>query len=95
MNLKWNKKDGIENNDTYPDYNVHITVFLAYAQPPETGLSGTLGIAVTSIGEQYCVICRLNTTYGMPSRFSQFSFNHTNDFTKHTGQVKFSDNEFS
>ena len=51
MNLKWNKKDGIENNATSPDYNVNITVFLAYAKPPETGLSGTLGIAVTSIGE--------------------------------------------
>ena len=50
MNLRWNKRNGIETNSTNPDYNVNITVFLAYAKPPETGLSGTLGIAVTNVG---------------------------------------------
>ena len=85
MNLKFNKQKQAATTVDDFDYSVNITVFLAYAKPPERGLSGTLGIAVTSVSDKHCVICALNTTYGLPRRYISFSFNHTNDFTKHTG----------
>ena len=51
-----------------------MTVFLAYAEPPEAGLSGTLGIAATDIGDEYCVICKLNKEYGLPRHLVEFKF---------------------
>ena len=65
MRLTFNKDQG---SDGYGDYNITIKMFIAYAKPPEAGLDGTLGIAVTSHVE-YCVMCKMEATYGMPIHF--------------------------
>ena len=85
MNLVFNKDNTTITNSSLGDYNINITVFLAYATPPESGLAGTLGIAVTSIGPEYCVICLLNETYGVPKMYSNFSFHQDSIWTKYTG----------
>ena len=45
MNLTFNKHPDIAG---YGDYNITLKVFVAYSTPPESGLDGTLGLAVTS-----------------------------------------------
>ena len=70
MRLTFNKAQGVGG---YGDYNVTIKVFLAYAQAPEAGLDGTLGIAVTEWYD-YCVMCKLSASYGMPVHVQEFRF---------------------
>ena len=53
MRVKFNKAQGTEG---FGDYNVTIKIFLAYAKPPESGLDGTLGIAVTGWYDR-CIMC--------------------------------------
>ena len=66
MNLVFNKGKLPVNESLEGDYIINLTVFIAYATPPESGLSGTLGIAATEVGSKYCVLCKLNETYGVP-----------------------------
>ena len=50
MELVFNKGKMPEDESLEADYVLNLTVFLAYSTPPENGLSGTLGIAVTDSG---------------------------------------------
>ena len=70
MKLTFNKNGDIAG---YGDYNITLRVFVAYATPPESGLDGTLGLAVTS-KKEYCLMCKLNETYGVPYYIHEWSF---------------------
>ena len=68
MQLQFNKlTPGFFTEHSQYDYNITLKVFVAYGVPPESGLDGSLGMAFTTIGDEYCALCTLNHNYNLPT----------------------------
>ena len=75
-------------------YNTELLVFVAYGEPPEPGLDGTLGLALSNITE-ICLLCQLEEKLGFRTLYIQYDFPINQTTGLYTGKVILADGESS